>query len=122
MLMESVDSAEQSHAVHSWDHYLQAFCPSTASLAVVFKLSPQRASSVLHVLFMYVLCMSYLRIIIRIIQGIKSDPGSYFTMTFSLATRLFSRLNSGESYSPSCDLRVLCSAAAWKSLDCDATF
>ena len=54
-------------------------------------------------------------------QAIKPDSGSYVTMTFSKATRLFSRwFNSGKSSSSSRDSHALSSATARKSLACDA--
>ena len=51
----------------------------------------------------------------------KADRGSHVTMTFSKATRLFSRWsNSGKSSSSSCDSRAVSSATARKSLACEA--
>ena len=59
---------------------------------------------------------------ISLIPAMKSDPGSHVTMTFSKATRLFSRCsNSGKSSSSSRDSRAFISATARKSLACDAT-
>ena len=59
---------------------------------------------------------------ISLIQTMKPDPGSYVTMTFWKATRLFSRWsNSGKSSSSSCDSRAVSSATARKSLACEAS-
>ena len=54
-------------------------------------------------------------------QATKPDRGSHVTMTFSKATRLFSRWsNSGKSSSSSCDSRAVSSATARKSSTCEA--
>ena len=60
---------------------------------------------------------------ISLMQAMKPDRGSHVTMTFSKATRLFSRWsNSGKSSSSSCDSRAVSSATARKSLACEAIF
>ena len=59
---------------------------------------------------------------ISFMQAMKPDRRSHVTMTFSKATRLFSRWsNSGKSSSSSCDSRAVSSATARKSLACEAT-
>ena len=58
---------------------------------------------------------------ISLMQVMKPDRGYHVTMTFSKATRLFSRWsNSGKSSSSSCDSRAVSSATARKSLACEA--
>ena len=59
---------------------------------------------------------------ISLMQAMKPDRGSHVTMTFSKATRLFSRWsNSGKSSFSSCDSRAVSSATARKSLACEAS-
>ena len=58
---------------------------------------------------------------ISLMQAMKPDRGSHGSMTFSKATRLFSRWsNSGKSSFSSCDSRAVSSATARKSLTCEA--
>ena len=65
---------------------------------------------------------SSLRNRISLMQAMKPDRRSHVTMTFSKATRLFSRWsNSGKSSSSSCDSRSISSATARKSLACEAS-
>ena len=58
---------------------------------------------------------------ISLMQAMKPDWGSHVTLTFSKATRLFSRWSNSCKSSSSCDSRAVSSATARKSLACEAS-